>query len=669
MKKKEYNRLIFEQQTPYLQWLKEKKQLEEALSYTGELFDTLPFSSCEDKLETCLAELDWNAVDDSKWLIFSRKIGMLDHAAYGKLERFIQENPKVRFIYPDEDYLGTLDELYGLPKNTEEVVLRRGKPWFKPDFSPDTLESFFYFGNCFAVEVGTWKRWIKGMNMETASIYDAVWHGVELERTSWEECFRHIPEMLYTNGYFKDEQELPGMREGKAVLEKTPLVSVIIPTRDHIEVLDRCLITMLEKTVYQHYEIILVDNGSTEENVLWINNRISELIKSYGIQIRYIYDKKEFNFSFMCNLGAKNAGGEVYVFLNNDMEILEGTWMEMLLSKVLQSHVGAVGAKLLFPKKEGESNYRIQHAGVANMLVGPMHKLCGMEDRGNLYHGHNRLVYNSLIVTGACLMIRKEVFWAAGGFDERFPVAYNDVELCIRLHEAGYYNVQRNDCVLIHHESLSRGRDTTSKQQKRLFQEMDLLYTLHPAYRGKDPYYHQDLVQSRRDVDYVCEYQYPYEKVQSIFQLTSKQLHRLPKTHNSRVLGKLLGEHDIQLQIEGLQQENREVLRLDGWSIWQKKDNSNLNKWILLKNLENTQSCYQIACEPKLREDVAQVFSDTTMRLSGFQVMFAKKDIPSGSYQVGMLMQSNKRVCKCAKVCWSEVIIKINDENDAMYRC
>ena len=286
MNKKEYNRLIFEQQTPYLQWLKAKNNKSDDIeSYSGKLFQTLPFSSCEDKLETCLSQFDWNMETEAEWLLFCRKIGMLQTQAYSIMKKFIKENPDADLIYPDEDYLGTLDELYGLKKGTEEVVLRRGKPWFKPDFSPDTLEGFFYIGNCFAVKLETWKRWLVGMDLEKVSIYDAVLHGVELERARWQECFRHIPEVLYTNGYFKDEQELPGEREVKNVLESTPLVSVMIPTKDHIEVLDRCLVTILEKTVYQQYEIILADNGSSKENVLWINDRIAELMKKNGIDL------------------------------------------------------------------------------------------------------------------------------------------------------------------------------------------------------------------------------------------------------------------------------------------------------------------------------------------------------------------------------------------------
>lgn len=662
MKRKDYDQLIFEQRTPYLQWLKENEKNHISEPYTGKLFCTLPFSSCEDKVSDCLLQCDWNAPTQPEWLIFSRKTGMLHPDAYYALENAIRENPEADLFYCDEDYLGTLDELYGLPKGKGEILLYRGKPWFKPDFSPDTLEAFFYIGNCFIVRTAAWKKWISHLNFEESSIYDVILHAAKIEQACWKSCFCHISQVLFTNGYFKDEKELPGRREVGYALEKQPLVSIIIPTKDHIEVLERCLDTVLEKTIYQQYEILLVDNGSTKENSLWINQKISELTEKYGISIRYLYEEKDFNFSYMCNFGAEQAKGEVFLFLNNDMEIQDGVWLEKLLYKALQPHVGAVGAKLLFPEKSQDGYARIQHAGVANMAVGPMHKLCGMEDKGNLYHGRNLLNHNVLIVTGACLMIRKDVFQEAKGFDERFPVAYNDVELCIKLYEMGYYNVQRNDCALIHHESISRGKDSTGEQQKRLFEELELLYTLHPQFRTKDPFYSRHLVQNRRDVDFVCDYRYPYEKEQKVEMLPPKVGKKLPKENRSKLQKKLLGEHLLQVQVESMQYENRDLFRMDGWSIWQKKDNRIITKWLILQDKNHPERCYQILCEPKLREDVAQVFADRTMRLSGFQVMFSKREIPQGCYRLGMLMQAEAGKRKITKACWSDVEIEVKDD-------
>ena len=147
------------------------------------------------------------------------------------------------------------------------------------------------------------------------------------------------------------------------------------------------------------------------------------------LAIQYIYQESEFNFSAMCNLGAKAAKGEYLLFLNDDMEVIEPNWMKRMLGQAACTHTGAVGAKLYYPGEREQAAYRIQHAGITNMGIGPAHKLAGMEDTGNLYHGRNLLTYNMLAVTAACLMVKKELFLKAGGFDEEFAVAYNDVEI------------------------------------------------------------------------------------------------------------------------------------------------------------------------------------------------------------------------------------------------
>ena len=233
-----------------------------------------------------------------------------------------------------------------------------------------------------------------------------------------------------------------------------PLVSVIIPSKDNVKVYERCIQTLYEKTAYKNFEVIHVDNGSSEENKRGYEN----IARTYGVQ--YHYQPMNFNFSAMCNIGAKQAKGSYLLFLNDDIEIIKGDWLERMLGQAMQQHVGAVGAKLLYP---GIGN--IQHTGVINLSQGPVHCFANMPDDVIYDFCRNKLDFNYSAVTGACLLLSREKFDAVGGFEEELPVAYNDVDLCFKLTEQGYFNVLRNDAVLYHHESVSRGYDHASAEK------------------------------------------------------------------------------------------------------------------------------------------------------------------------------------------------------------
>ena len=199
----------------------------------------------------------------------------------------------------------------------------------------------------------------------------------------------------------------------------------------------------------------------------------------------------EFNFSKMCNLGAKAATGEYVLFLNDDIEAIDDVWLDAMLSHAQKKHVGAVGAKLYYP----DSN-TIQHAGITNLRLGPVHKMQFLQDVRPYYDGRNIFDCNVIAVTGACLMVRKTVFEECGGFSEDLAVAFNDVELCFRLYEAGYYNVQCNSAVLYHHESLSRGNDE-SKEKYPSYVEESKNDFVHTQIREK-PFWDSRLVGGER---------------------------------------------------------------------------------------------------------------------------------------------------------------------------
>lgn len=219
----------------------------------------------------------------------------------------------------------------------------------------------------------------------------------------------------------------------------------------------------------------------------------------------------EFNFSKMCNIGAKEASGELLLFLNDDIEISEAVkqnpnltapvsqWLSILAGQAQVSYTGAVGCKLYYP-----GGIQFQHAGVLNLPIGPGHCLYGMGDDLNYYYGRNLLDYNFCAVTGACLMVERKKFDEAGGFDEELVVAYNDVALCFSLLELGYHNVLRNDVALVHHESVSRGLDRASEEkEERRKREMEKLYEKHPKFSGGyDPCYNPNLVPDKGDFSF-----------------------------------------------------------------------------------------------------------------------------------------------------------------------
>lgn len=711
-----YERSLFEQQTPYLQWLKERESKREVRKENemdnkkGKQMRKLPFLSCNEKVSECLKRAD-ESIQEADVILFAGEKGILEERAEELFAEYFSAHTDVMIAYADEDYLGTLQEMYGEKVEVGELAkeyqykntgLYRGEPWFKPDYSPDTLQSFFYFGNIFAIRGKAFTQFVQNAEL---SIYEMV-----LRLTEQTKYAGHISEVLFTNEIKMQDIEIE-CNHNACILAKNEietandnakeevrllckhnseksLISIIIPSKDNSQIVKRCLSTLVELTDYPHYEIILVDNGSSKQEQMWIRSGISEIEEDYDLKwadddapmpalcVQYIYQKAEFNFSSMCNLGAKAAKGEYLLFLNDDMEIIEPSWMRKMLQKASQEHVGAVGAKLCFPKEktseekqDKDSPYKIQHTGITNMGIGPAHKLAGMEDKGILYHGHNRMVYNMLAVTGACLMVEKERFWKAGGFDETLAVAYNDVELCFKLYEAGYYNVQRNDVVLLHHESLSRGQDTSPKKAQRLEQEKRLLYKKHPLLKGKDPFYSGNLVQWKKDVDYHCNYLYPYDKVADAILLEKKAAAKLPKEHRNRLLRKLTGENRMMLQIDRIE-DNTETgtILIQGWFAMRGCDNAIIEKQMLLKNKESGE-IYQLTVYPKLRYDVQALFKSQTedngqktrnTALSGIHVILEKSALTKGTYMIGILTQEKKSFC-IRKIYWkSDCTVEIS---------
>ena len=242
-----------------------------------------------------------------------------------------------------------------------------------------------------------------------------------------------------------------------------PLVSVVIPTRDGADLVERCVSGVLAGTRYANIEIILVDNGSTDPRALDLFDRLQR-----DDRVRVQGNPIPFNYSKLNNDAVRLARGEMVLFLNNDIEVIGNEWLDIMVSHLARPGVGAVGAKLLY------GDGRVQHAGVrlgAGVMeghpgvAGHLGLLRDRDDSG--YHGLYALTRQVSAATGACLLVRRGVFDEVGGFDEALKVAYNDVDLCLRIGTAGWRIIQAQDAVLFHHESVSRGSDERPENRER----------------------------------------------------------------------------------------------------------------------------------------------------------------------------------------------------------
>ncbi len=446
-----------------------------------------------------------------------------------EIAKKLNEDSSLDYIYTDED------------KISEDGKVRRD-PFFKPDWSPETFMSYMY-----TCHISVFRRTVleevSGLRpgFEGSQDYDLVLR--VMEKTSH---IGHVPKILYhwrmrkestanamtakpyvMNATSKAKEEalerrgqtgrltlLPEISQYRVTYlpQGNPSVSIIIPSKDNPEVLKMCLSSILQHTDYENYEVVIVDNGSSEENKKKIEDMVQQEEQAGTMKnIIYFYEPMEFNFSRMCNIGAEKASGEFLLFLNDDIEISEAVkqnpnltepveqWLTVLTGQAQVSYTGAVGCKLYYP-----GGIQFQHAGVLNLPIGPGHCLYGMDDDLNYYYGRNLLDYNFCAVTGACLMVERKKFDEAGGFDEELAVAYNDVALCFRLLELGYHNVLRNDVALVHHESVSRGLDQASEEkEERRKCEMKKLYEKHPKFLGGyDPCYNPNLVPDKGDFSF-----------------------------------------------------------------------------------------------------------------------------------------------------------------------
>lgn len=437
---------------------------------------------------------------EGEFIIFINGKDYVEPCALAQFVYYLNEHPNTDFVYSDEDKVGE----FGKDNNT---------PFFKPDWSPDTFMSFNYVNNLsmfkrkIVCDIGGFSDVYDGMQA-----YDMILRFMEC---SDNKRVGHVPKILFhqreivTNVSDVDEKEMCINEEERRIKEDAirrrnidaiveynkneccyqikynttnePLVSIIIPSKNNLEMLKRCIDSISNKTVYDNYEIIVVDNGSNKDN----KDIISSYLKDIGAL--YIYEQQEFNFSKMCNSGVKGSNGEYVLLLNDDVEVINGDWLSVMLGQAMQPHTGAVGAKLLYP------DGRIQHIGVCNIAAGPSHMYAGCEDVSDPFY-RKKYTYNYIAITGACLMVSRKLYDEVGGLDENLSVSYNDVDFCFSLYEKGLYNLTCMSAVLYHHESYSRGNDMEScEKRQRLMSERTYMYDKHQELMGNDPFYNVNM--------------------------------------------------------------------------------------------------------------------------------------------------------------------------------
>jgi glycosyltransferase involved in cell wall biosynthesis len=416
----------------------------------------------------------------------------------------IERHPGAGLIYSDED------------KIDEDGL--RSNPFFKPDWNPELFLGQNYINHlgCYRTDV---LREIGGFReeLEGSQDYDLALRCIDRLRP---EQVRHIPRILYhwrmvggslaaipnAKPYAKEAARraiadhckrngMPGKvvpcpenaeshRVIHALPEPTPLVSIIIPTRDRTELLKRCVESIRALTDYSPFEILIVDNGSVEEETFRFFREVER-----DERIRVISESGPFNYSRLNNRAAKQARGDILVFLNNDTEIEDASWLTEMVSHAARAEVGAVGARLWWP------DGTLQHGGVVLGLGGVAGHAFPHIPRGHPgYFNRAMLQQNSSAVTGACMAVRKTVFEELKGFDEvNLGVTFNDIDFCLRLTQRGYRVVWTPYANLIHHESASRGHQRTRKEQEEFERAVDYMQMTWGRELMHDPFYNPNL--------------------------------------------------------------------------------------------------------------------------------------------------------------------------------
>lgn len=432
----------------------------------------------------------------------NEKVTLL-YAGEGEEDSFVPE-----MVYTDEDCYSSEKKRYT-------------KPFFKPDMSLELLCNFQYVGGMFAVKRALLEK-IKDSDVE---VFGNDWYDLMFYLFETTTRIVHIPEVYFakhvpeTDKFVRNEaldgkryierhlkrvgvegevvkSEVPGFWHVKYVIKGNPLLSIIIPNKDHVDILDQCIQAILHNNNYKNFEIIIAENNSVEEETFAYYDKI----KKEDNRINIVYWKKEFNYSAINNFAAEFAAGELLLFLNNDTELINPDSFTEMVSYCYRPGVGAAGAMLYY------EDDTIQHGGVVIKIGGfAANALWSLTDRDERYYPYSVTAREFTACTAACLMMKKSVFQKVGGFDETLCVALNDVDICMKVRKAGELIMFNPYATLHHYESKSRGFENTPEKQARFQREIAYFQSKwEKELEAGDPYYNKN--QTLHRADYSMDY-------------------------------------------------------------------------------------------------------------------------------------------------------------------
>lgn len=532
-----------------------------------------------------------------EYIALLQETTVINPDAFWKCILKLQQGNKVDIIYGDEDTLEGNNSLT--------------QPWFKPDWCPDLLLSCNYFGSLVLLR----RTLVRAVGGFVEGYNEGYSYDLLLRATEKTSNILHIPSVL-THSFKKTASEAnakvvtaalsrrgeagkvvnhpksPNIKTIRYKIAKQALVSIIIPTRNQGKILDRCLESIFSLSTYTDYEVIIVDNGSDEAETLEI---ISSWELKHPNQLRTIKLDIPFNYSKLNNQAVAKASGKYLLFLNDDTVVISFDWLEAMVEQVQRDSIGAVGALLLYPDN------RIQHAGVILGVTG----IAGHSYR-NLSPSNitNQLMTtNYSAVTAACMMCRKEVFEAVGGFNTDLAVAYNDVDFCLKLKEKGYNNIFLPHVRLYHHESQSRQKDNTPEKQQRIQKEINYMEQTWGEIIDRDPCYNLNLTREKENHSLNLN---PEVEIIAV---------TLATVSESKLWGFFIDEPKI-----GCLETNS--LNIIGWVI------GNISEAVSLEVVCNSKVINSCAIN-QTRNDVAQVYPQIAAGSnSGFTMTIASQTLP-----------------------------------------
>jgi glycosyltransferase involved in cell wall biosynthesis len=442
-------------------------------------------------------------------LVKGEWVALLDHDdelrphALAEVVMTLIDHPDAELIYSDEDKIDEAGNRYG--------------PYFKPDFSQFLLYGQNYFNHLTVHrsenirDAGGWRLGYEGsqdfdLNLRIIEMVEPgqivhipkiLYHwravagstAVDASEKSyaWDAGRRALHDHFERTGQAAVVGRTPGYpyyQVSWALPQPAPKVSLVIPTRDRAELVRLCVTSILEKTAYPDYEIIIVDNQSVEPESFMLFNELTE-----DPRVRVLRYDAEFNFSAINNYAVTRAHGEIVGLINNDVEVINPDWLWNMVALAAQEDVGCVGAMLYYPDD------RIQHAGVVvgiGGVAGHSHKYLPRGAQG--YFARLQLVHDVMAVTAACLVIRKSVYESVGGLNEAdLRIAFNDVDFCLKVVEAGYRNIWTPRAELYHHESVSRGGEDSPEKKMRFQREVEYMLKRWRTDEVADPFYSPNL--------------------------------------------------------------------------------------------------------------------------------------------------------------------------------